>query len=236
MTSYVNTYIQDYTVLGADSGIYLSLLNFIWLVIAQCSNLSRSLCKALPNLVSSTNLFSVHLTPVSRSLLKPLKRTGPKIEPWGTPLDEQPQLVLRTPELDAVLQVGSHQSGIEEQNHLPRLAGHASFDAAQDAVGFLGCKHTLTAHVQLFIYQYPQVLLHRAALNPFIPQSLLIWGIALTQVQDLALGLVELHESRMGPLLEIVQQISCTIQLGVICKLAEGALDPAVYVTDEDIK
>ncbi|KAK4807078.1 hypothetical protein QYF61_018419 [Mycteria americana] len=86
----------------------------------------------------------------------------------------------------------------------------------------------------------------RAALNPFIPQSLLIWGIALTQVQDLALGLVEPHESHMGPLLEIVQvplddipslsQISCTTQLGVICKLAEGALNPTVYVTDEDIK
>ncbi|NXW11080.1 T161B protein, partial [Fregetta grallaria] len=43
-------------------------------------------------------------------------------------------LVLRVPELDAVLQVGSHQSRVEGQNPLPRPAGHASFDAAQDTV------------------------------------------------------------------------------------------------------
>ena len=30
--------------------------------------------------------------------------------------------------------------------------------------------------------------------------------------------------------------VSCTTQLGVLCKLAEGALDLAVYVTDEDNK
>ncbi|KAF4803594.1 hypothetical protein TURU_014878 [Turdus rufiventris] len=30
--------------------------------------------------------------------------------------------------------------------------------------------------------------------------------------------------------------INCTTQLGVICKLAEGAFDPAVHVIDEDIK
>ncbi|KAK4810873.1 hypothetical protein QYF61_013281 [Mycteria americana] len=85
-----------------------------------------------------------------------------------------------------------------------------------------------------------------AALNPFIPQSVLILGIALTQVQALALGLVELHEVHMGPLLKPVQvpldgipslqRINCTTQLGVISKLAEGALNPTVYVIDEDIK
>ncbi|KAK4810951.1 hypothetical protein QYF61_013359 [Mycteria americana] len=157
----------------------------------------------------------------------------------GPPLDPLQQacvfLVLGTPELDAVLQVGSHQSRVGGQNHLPRPAGHASFDAAQDTIGFLGCEYTLLAHVQLFIHQYPQVLLCRAVLNPFIPQSVLIMGIALTQVQALALGLVELHEGHMGPLLKPVQvpldgipslqQINCTTQLGVIHKLAEGVLN-----------
>ncbi|PKU38890.1 hypothetical protein llap_10804 [Limosa lapponica baueri] len=47
-------------------------------------------------------------------------------------------LVLGISELDTVLHVGSHQSGMEGQNHLPRLAGHSSFDAAQDMVGFSG--------------------------------------------------------------------------------------------------
>lgn len=38
------------------------------------------------------------------------------------------------------------------------------------------------------------------------------------------------------PLHGTLQPVGCTTQLGVICKLAEGALDPAVYVTNEDIK
>jgi len=106
------------------------------------------------------------------------------------------------PELDAGLQVGSHQSGVEGQNPLPQPAGHA--DAAQDVVGLLGCEHTLVAHVQLFIHRYPQVLL-RAVLNPFIPQPVLIAGVALTQMQDLAYGPVEPHEVHTSPLLKLVQ-------------------------------
>jgi len=93
----------------------------------------------------------------------------------GPPLDPLQQVhvfpVLRAPELDTGLQVGSHQSGAEGQNPLPRPAGHTAFDAAQDTVGCLGCERTLLAHVQLFNHQYPQVLLGRAALNPFISQS-----------------------------------------------------------------
>ncbi|KAK4824371.1 hypothetical protein QYF61_014031 [Mycteria americana] len=74
---------------------HLDLLNFIPLIIAQCSNLSRSLCKAScpsrestapPCLVSSANLLMVHSTPASRSLINILNRTGPRIEPRGTPL------------------------------------------------------------------------------------------------------------------------------------------------------
>ncbi|KAK4816335.1 hypothetical protein QYF61_015019, partial [Mycteria americana] len=86
----------------------------------------------------------------------------------------------------------------------------------------------------------------RAALNPFIPQPVLILGVAPMQVQDPALGLVEPHEVHMGPLLQLVQvpldgmpslrRVSHTTQPGVICKLAEGALDPTVCVIDEDIK
>jgi len=112
--------------------------------------------------------------------------------------------VLRAPELDAGLQVRSHQSRVEEQNHLPRPAGHASLDAAQDTIGFLGCEHTLLDPVQLFIHWHPQVLLSKAALNPFIPQPVLIMEVALNQVQDPALGLVEPHAVHMGPLLELV--------------------------------
>ncbi|KAK4805639.1 hypothetical protein QYF61_022397 [Mycteria americana] len=147
----------------------------------------------------------------------------------------------RTPELDTVLQVGSHQSGVEGQNHHPQPAGHGSFDAAQETVGFLGCERILPAHVQLFMHQYPKVLC-RAALNPFIPQPVLILEVVLTQVQDLALGLVEPHEVHMGPILKLVQvpldgipslrRVNHTSQHSVVCKLAEGALNPSVCVID----
>jgi len=93
------------------------------------------------------------------------------------------------------------------------------------------------AHVKLFIQQYSQVLLSRAALNPLIPQPMLIAGVAPTQIKDLALDLVEPHEVHTGPLLQLFQIlldgilsfwcVNCTTQLGVICKLAEGALDLA---------
>ncbi|KAK4824889.1 hypothetical protein QYF61_021129 [Mycteria americana] len=79
---------------------------------------------------------------------------------------------------------------------------------------------------------------------PASPQSVQILVIALTQVQDLALGLVELHEVHRGPLLKLVKVpldgipslkgISCTTRLGVICKLAEGALNPTAYAINKD--
>ncbi|KAK4815928.1 hypothetical protein QYF61_010185, partial [Mycteria americana] len=150
--------------------------------------------------------------------------------------------VLRAPELDAVLQVGSHQSRVEGQNHIPRPAGHNSFEAAQDVVGFLGSECTLSAHVQLFIHQYPQLLLCRTALNPFVPQPVLIPGVVPTLVQDAALGLVEPHEVHMGPLLKLLQVPLDGIpslsqnQDSVICKCAEDALNLTVYIVDEDIK
>jgi len=93
--------------------------------------------------------------------------------------------VLRAPELAAGLQVGSQQSGVEGQNHLPRPAGHAAFGAAWDIGGCLGCECMLLAHVELLIHQYPQLLLSRAALKLFIPQPVLILRVAPTDMQDL---------------------------------------------------
>lgn len=74
---------------------HLFSLNFIWLVIAQLSNLLRSLCKASlpsrkstapPCVVSSANLITMHLSHTSYSVIKTLKRTGSKMQPYGTPL------------------------------------------------------------------------------------------------------------------------------------------------------
>ncbi|KAK4818782.1 hypothetical protein QYF61_019128, partial [Mycteria americana] len=155
-------------------------------------------------------------------------------------------LMLGAPEQDAVLQVGSHESRVEGENHLPRPPGHACFDAVQDKVGFVGCKCTLPGHVELLINQHAQVLLLRAALNPFSTQPVFVLWIVPTHAQDLALGLAELHEVRTGPPLKPVnvpldgipslQRVDHTTQLGVIGKLAEGALNPTVHVTDKDVK
>ena len=62
----------------------------------------------------------------------------------GPPWDALQQIhvppVVRTPHLDTVLQVRPHHRTGEGRDHFPYPAGHASFDAAQDTVGFLGCE------------------------------------------------------------------------------------------------
>ncbi|KAK4821227.1 hypothetical protein QYF61_015795, partial [Mycteria americana] len=110
------------------------------------------------------------------------------------------------PEQNEVLQVGSHESGVEGENNLLCPAGLTSFDAAQDAVGFLGCKCTRLGHVELLNEQH-QALLLRAALNPFSFHPVIVLGFALTNVQDLALGLVEIHEFHMGPPLKPLRSL-----------------------------
>lgn len=56
----------------------------------------------------------------------------------------------------------------EAENPVPHPAGLASFDAAQDKVGFLGCKYTLLAYIQFLIHQY---LLPSASLQTTLNQS-----------------------------------------------------------------
>jgi len=65
-------------------------------------------------------------------------------------------------------------------------------------------------------------------------------------LQDPALGLVELHTVGLGPSIQPVQiplqslptleQINTAAQLGVICKLAKGALNFRAQIIDKDIK
>ena len=97
--------------------------------------------------------------------------------------------MLGAPDLDAVVQTGLHEGRAKGDNHLPHSAGHPSFEAAQDTVGLPYCKHTLLAHTQLSAYQNPEDLLQRAVLNEFFSQSVLMFGIAMTQVQNHAFDL-----------------------------------------------
>lgn len=86
---------------------------------------------------------------------------------------------MESPELDTVLQVASHKSRADGQDHLPCLAGHSAFDATQDTVVVLGCQCTLLAHAELLVYQQPQALLLRAILSPLSAQYAFALGIAL---------------------------------------------------------
>ena len=83
--------------------------------------------------------------------------------------------VLGPPGLDATLQMGPQEA--EQRGTITSpSAGHPSSDGTQDTAGFLGCTRTLPAHILFFIHQNPQVFLCSAALNLFIPQSVLMFG------------------------------------------------------------
>lgn len=108
-------------------------------------------------------------------------------------------------DLDTVLQVESHKSRIEGKISLSQVDGHFSCDAAQDAVGFLGCRRTLLSHAELLIHEHPQVFLPRANFDPFFTQPALNLEVDLTHVLDLALDLVELREAPRDQLLKSVK-------------------------------
>ncbi|KAK4806232.1 hypothetical protein QYF61_013376 [Mycteria americana] len=155
-------------------------------------------------------------------------------------------LVVRGPKPNTVFEVRPHQCRVQGHDHFPSPAGHAIFDTSQDAIGLLGHLGTLLAHIQVAVNQHPQVLLCLAAFQPLFPKPVALHGIVVAQMQDLALGLVEPHTIGLGPSIQPVQvplqslptlkQINTPAQLGVVCKLTEGALDPFVQIIDKDIK
>ena len=75
---------------------------------------------------------------------------------------------------------------------------------------------------------------------------MLLHGFVVTEVQDLALSVVESHAIGLGPSIQSVQiplqslptlkQIDTFIQLGVICEFTAGEFKPLIHITDEDIK
>ncbi|KAK4811173.1 hypothetical protein QYF61_019804 [Mycteria americana] len=155
-------------------------------------------------------------------------------------------LVVGGPKPNTVFEVQPHQGRVQGHNHFPSPAGHTIPDTSQDAIGFLGHLGTLLAHIQLAVNQHPQVLFCLAAFQPLFPKPVELHGVAVAQVQDLALGLVKPHTIDLGPSIQPVQvplqslptlqQINTPTQLGVVCKLTEGALDPFVQIIDKDIK
>ncbi|KAK4815135.1 hypothetical protein QYF61_017576 [Mycteria americana] len=155
-------------------------------------------------------------------------------------------LVVGGPKLNTAFEVRPHQCRVQGHNHFPSPAGHAIFDTSQDAIGFLGRLGTLLAHIQAAVNKHPQVLLCQAAFQPLFPKPVALHGVAVAQVQDLALGLVKPHTIDLGPSIQPVQvplqslptlqQINTPTQLGVVCKLTESALDPFVQIINKDVK
>ncbi|KAK4820051.1 hypothetical protein QYF61_017897 [Mycteria americana] len=155
-------------------------------------------------------------------------------------------LVVGGPKLNTVFEVRPHQCRVQGHDHFPTPAGHTVPDTSQDAIGFLGHLGTLLAHIQAAVNQHSQVLFCLAAFQPLFPKPVALHGVAVAQVQDLALGLVEPHTIGPNPSIQPVQvplqslptlqQINTPTQLGVVCKLTEGALDPFVHIIDKDIK
>ncbi|KAK4823937.1 hypothetical protein QYF61_008323 [Mycteria americana] len=111
-------------------------------------------------------------------------------------------LVVGGPKLNTVFEVRPDQCRVQGHNHCPSPAGHDIFDTSQDAIGFLGHLGTLLAHIQPAVNQHPQVLLCQAAFQPLFPKPVALHGVAVAQVQDLALGLLKPHTIELGPLIQ----------------------------------
>ncbi|KAK4830412.1 LOW QUALITY PROTEIN: hypothetical protein QYF61_010943, partial [Mycteria americana] len=111
------------------------------------------------------------------------------------------------PKLNTVFEVRPHQCRVQGHDHFPSPAGHTIFDTSQDAIGFLGHLGTLLAHIQAAVDQHPQVLFCLAAFQPLFPKPGALHGVAVAQVQDLALGLVKPHTFDLSPLIQPVQYL-----------------------------
>ncbi|RMC07426.1 hypothetical protein DUI87_16894 [Hirundo rustica rustica] len=94
--------------------------------------------------------------------------------------------------------------------------------------------------------KYLQVLFHWAASQPLPPTSGAAWGCGdpMCKTQHLALlnlmQLASVHQSSMSRSLCRAflpsSRSTLPIELGVVCKLTEGALNSLVQITDKDIK
>ncbi|PKU36603.1 hypothetical protein llap_13089 [Limosa lapponica baueri] len=92
----------------------------------------------------------------------------------------------------------SSSACIWDDNHFPSPACHAIPDTGQDAVGLLGHLGTLLAHIQPAVDQYPHV-------RQFFPKPVMLHGVVVTQVQDLALGFVKRHTTGLSSSIQPVQ-------------------------------
>jgi len=132
------------------------------------------------------------------------------------------------PEVESGFPGQSHQSGVEGQNPLPGLAALGM----QPRVRLAFC--AASAHGEL-LSSFPSPSPSRQGCSASLhPPACTDRRRCRDPSAGLALPLVEPHEVHTGPALQLVQVpldgtpsfwCVCTTQLGVICKLAEGALN-----------
>lgn len=126
-----------------------------------------------------------------------------------------------------------HSGGVSQgQYHLPQPSDHCSFD--QEMVDFLGCKYTLSAHVQFCTHQYPKsfsvgLLFHHTVGRPeFKPTSQTISEFQLmkerrrSEIQDKIQAFAPLAQFQLkkrGNKSAITKNIKCLKCLSWCCKM-----------------
>ncbi|KAJ7413846.1 hypothetical protein WISP_88023 [Willisornis vidua] len=147
---------------------------------------------------------------------------------------------LKGPEVDTALEEQHHQCRVQGKSHFPGPVGHTVPHAGQDAIGLSGHLGKLLAHVQFHVNKNPQVPFSLGTLQPPCPQPVVLHGVVVAKVQDLALDLVEPHVTGFSPSLQAIQvslenplafqQINTPPQLSVIRKFANGRLNLLIQI------
>lgn len=134
-------------------------------------------------------------------------------------------LLLRAPELNALLQVEPHEGKREGENHFPWSASNTPVYAAQDTICLLG--NTLCQFMSYFSStNIPQsvsarLLSIKSLLNPML-------GITVVDVKDLCLG------AGLAGKMPSLWYINWATNLGVIHRLAESTLQSIIYIIKEN--
>jgi len=113
--------------------------------------------------------------------------------------------VVRGPEKNTRFEVQPHPCQVQGHDQLPTPASHTIPDTSQNAVGLLGHLCTLLIHVQPAVNKHSKVLFRWAAFQPLLPKPVVLHGVVVTQMQDLAFGRVETDTVGLDPLIESVQ-------------------------------
>ena len=105
---------------------------------------------------------------------------------------------------------------------------------------------TPLTHIQLNIIQFLQIFSLHVSCQPLCPKCVVMDGVVLTKVKDLAFCLAEVHTIGLSPAIQPVQiplqglptprQMDTFSQLDVICKLTEGALNALIQIINKDIE